>query len=104
MSPSLMRARAEGRVGQDPGITGLARAHKLPWGPFSSPVPVAVSAGIGLVSTRCHAPLTMWLLPALSCLARSPCEPPKAACPPRPAVGLACTTSLPGRQVALPVH
>lgn len=41
------------------------------------------------VSTGCHAPLTMWLLPALPRLARSPCDPPpsKAACPPRPTVG-----------------
>lgn len=40
------------------------------------------------VSTRCPAPLTVWLLPALSHLARSPHDLPpcKAACPPRPTI------------------
>ena len=38
------------------------------------------------VSTGCHAPLTVWLLPALPRLAWSPRDPSpsKAACPPRP--------------------
>lgn len=46
------------------------------------PGPLAVSAGPGLVSIRCCAPLTVWLLPALSSVAQPVCTAPRLPVPP----------------------
>lgn len=48
------------------------------------PGPVAVSAGPGLVSVRCCAPLTVWLLPALPGFAQPTCTAPGCLSPSRP--------------------